>query len=92
MTGPLQIGDATLYTGDALEVLRTLPLGERTYHCEACGLIIDRDLNAALNLKALAVSSTVSACRPGSSGLGHTTFARLLVGQEPSRSDQPCRS
>ena len=25
MTGPLQIGDATLYTGDALEVLRTLP-------------------------------------------------------------------
>lgn len=27
-----------------------LPRGERTYRCEACGLVIDRDLNAAINL------------------------------------------
>lgn len=27
-----------------------LPLGERVYRCESCGLIIDRDLNAAKNL------------------------------------------
>src|SRR5439155_7207705 len=27
-----------------------LSLGERTYHCAACGLVIDRDLNAAINL------------------------------------------
>lgn len=27
-----------------------LPLSERTYHCEHCGLVIDRDRNAALNL------------------------------------------
>jgi putative transposase len=27
-----------------------LPLSERTYRCEACGLVIDRDVNAALNL------------------------------------------
>lgn len=27
--------------------------GERTYRCERCGLQIDRDLNAALNLAAL---------------------------------------
>ncbi|TLY13361.1 MAG: IS200/IS605 family element transposase accessory protein TnpB [Thaumarchaeota archaeon] len=25
-------------------------LGERTYHCAGCGLVIDRDLNAAINL------------------------------------------
>jgi putative transposase len=31
-----------------------LPLSERTYRCEQCGLRIDRDLNAALNLAALA--------------------------------------
>jgi putative transposase len=31
-----------------------LPLSERTYRCEHCGLQIDRDLNAALNLAALA--------------------------------------
>lgn len=28
-----------------------LGLGERTYNCEACGLNLDRDFNAALNLK-----------------------------------------
>ncbi|GHJ47107.1 transposase [Catellatospora sp. TT07R-123] len=28
-----------------------LPLQERTYRCEHCGLRIDRDLNAAINLK-----------------------------------------
>jgi putative transposase len=28
-------------------------LGERVYDCEVCGLIIDRDLNAALNLEQL---------------------------------------
>lgn len=39
-----------------------LTLGDRTYECGSCGLEIDRDLNAAVNLRALAVSSTVSAC------------------------------
>ncbi len=27
-----------------------ISLGEGTYHCAACGLVIDRDLNAAINL------------------------------------------
>jgi putative transposase len=30
-----------------------LPLAERTYRCECCGLVIDRDLNAARNLAQL---------------------------------------
>ena len=30
-----------------------LTLGDRTYRCEACGLVIDRDVNAAKNLAAL---------------------------------------
>ena len=30
-----------------------LSLAERTFTCEACGLVIDRDLNAALNLRDL---------------------------------------
>jgi len=31
----------------------SLGLGQRTYHCEHCGLVIDRDWNAALNLEQL---------------------------------------
>ncbi|MFE4678001.1 IS607 family element RNA-guided endonuclease TnpB [Streptomyces sp. NPDC056723] len=34
-----------------------LPLHVRTYHCDACGLVIDRDENAALNLAALAAAA-----------------------------------
>lgn len=40
----------------------SLSLSERTFSCE-CGLTIDRDLNASLNLAQYkAVSSTVLAC------------------------------
>ncbi|WP_217165017.1 IS607 family element RNA-guided endonuclease TnpB [Streptomyces sp. AC512_CC834] len=35
-----------------------LPLHVRTYQCDLCGLVIDRDDNAALNLAALAAAST----------------------------------
>ncbi|MGW4240708.1 IS607 family element RNA-guided endonuclease TnpB [Streptomyces sp. NPDC004749] len=35
-----------------------LPLHMRTYQCDACGLVIDRDDNAALNLAALAAAAT----------------------------------
>lgn len=37
-----------------------LPLGERTFRCEHCGLEIDRDLNAAANLAALAAKVAAS--------------------------------
>ena len=37
-----------------------LPLAERIYHCAACGLVLDRDLNAAINLELLAGSSSDS--------------------------------
>lgn len=37
---------------------KTLSLSERTYHCEACGFVMDRDLNAAHNLRNLAASLT----------------------------------
>jgi putative transposase len=39
-----------------------LPLSVRAWTCDACGITHDRDINAAINLKNLAVSSTVSAC------------------------------
>ncbi len=37
-----------------------LTLAERVYRCTACGLVLDRDLNAAINLSKLAGSSSDS--------------------------------
>ena len=39
-------------------IKQTLELSEREYVCAECGLILDRDLNAALNLQKLAGSSS----------------------------------
>jgi putative transposase len=49
----------------------TLALAERTYQCDGCGLMIDRDLNAAKNLEQLAGSSSDSqnACGEERAGL-----------------------
>jgi putative transposase len=41
---------------------RKLSLEERVYHCEVCGMRIDRDLNAALNLVAVSLPETLTAC------------------------------
>ncbi|MFO7612503.1 MAG: RNA-guided endonuclease TnpB family protein [Clostridia bacterium] len=32
-------------------VRKSLPLSERVYHCENCGVILDRDLNASYNIR-----------------------------------------
>ena len=37
-----------------------LSLADRVYHCQQCGLVLDRDLNAAINLAQLAGSSSDS--------------------------------
>lgn len=34
-----------------------LPLSQRTYHCASCGSVLDRDLNAAINLNPVAPSA-----------------------------------
>lgn len=39
----------------------SIKISERIYNCDNCGLSIDRDLNAAINLKDLAASSAVTA-------------------------------
>ena len=73
------------------KVKEHLGLDERVYRCKnpACGLVIDRDLNAAINLKMWPVVAPAAACCPGSSGLGFVrTETKLLVGQEPSREDE----
>jgi putative transposase len=75
-----------------------LSLSERQFHCHACGMKMDRDLNAAINLADLAESSSDSfagsspvgsyaahACGEASSGLGRKIQVKLAsVKQEPN--------
>jgi putative transposase len=69
----------------------TLELADRVFHCRnphrpECSLVLDRDLNAAINLAKLAGSSSESrnACGEGSAGLGREAPVELpSVKQEP---------
>jgi putative transposase len=53
--------------------LETLPLSVRHWRRPECGKEHDRDVNAAINLRDYAVSSTVSACGGEGSGSGRST-------------------
>ena len=68
-------------------VLEELSLSVREWTCPDCGAVHDRDVNAAINLKNLAGSSPVSACRPGSAGSLRKKRVKLLVGQELNATD-----
>ena len=59
-----------------------VPLSERVYCCDGCGLVIDRDLNAAKNLLKLATASSVGR-GPRPKACGDRLFGRSEK-QEPS--------
>jgi putative transposase len=73
-----------------------LPPSERTYRCECCGLVVDRDLNAARNLASL-VDALASVNAPAVAGSGPETletpvdgdvrpgFGRAVPGEAGSR-------
>src|SRR5260221_58383 len=70
----------------------TLTLAERVFHCEACGLVLDRDVNAAINLAQLAGSSpdSLNACGGDGAGLGRTAqVKRSSAKQEPDTFSTP---
>jgi len=52
-----------------LHELEVLDLGTRQWTCPGCGTLHDRDVNAAINLRNRAVSSTASACGGEGAGL-----------------------
>ena len=70
-----------------------LSLSERTHRCESCGLVMDRDLNAAININvAGSASETLNAhggTRRRNDLLGHATQDPLKC--EPSCGDSRVR-
>ena len=66
--------------------LEALPLSVREWTCPECGSVHDRDVNAAINLRNLAVSSTVSACGEDGSGLGRKLKAKPASAKQESSS------
>jgi putative transposase len=64
-----------------------LTLKDRTFHCQQCRFVLDRDLNAAINLAKLAGSSSDSqnACGVASAGTRRKPRVKLAaVKQEPN--------
>ncbi|WP_399544383.1 zinc ribbon domain-containing protein, partial [uncultured Rothia sp.] len=66
---------------------------ERTYSCEHCGLVIDRDLNAAINIKVAGSAPETKNAHGGTGSRsdlnGHATQAPLK--REPSCGDSRVR-
>ncbi|MFF7986404.1 IS607 family element RNA-guided endonuclease TnpB [Streptomyces sp. NPDC007901] len=61
-----------------------LPLHVRTFECDACGLVIDRDANAALNLAALAAAAVT--------GTGVAGDPDVVKASKPRGADQKTRT
>jgi putative transposase len=64
-----------------------LTLADRTFHCAQCGLVLDRDLNAAMNLEKLAgsCSDSQNACGAASAGTRRKPRVQLAARkQEPN--------
>jgi putative transposase len=59
-----------------------LALSERVFHCDHCGFEIDRDLNAAINIRTAGLAG-INACRPEGSGPG----SRKSSGTKPRRAE-----
>lgn len=70
-----------------------LSLSERTYRCEHCGLVIDRDLNAAINIK-VAGSAPETVNAHGGTGSRNDLLSRVTQDPlkcEPSRREGAVR-
>lgn len=64
-------------------------LSERTHHCLHCGLVLDRDENAARNILALALYwFKEQGCTVGQTGTGIPARVRKASGQKTTTTSQ----
>jgi len=61
--------------------LDEMGLQVRQWRCSDCGALHDRDVNAAINLRNMAVSSTVTACRGEGAGLAREAQGETVPGE-----------
>jgi putative transposase len=71
------------------EVKAKLPLHVRTYACDACGLVIDRDAGAARNLAALAAACTTGTGVAGDQDTTHTVVSKPRGADHKTRTTRP---
>jgi transposase, IS605 OrfB family, central region len=67
-----------------------LALSIRKWVCDNCNATHDRDINAAINLKNCAVSSTVKSCGEESSGFGARIKVKLSSMKQESNTKLAC--
>ena len=67
-----------------------LPLNERVYRCDGCGLVMDRDLNAAINIRVAGSAPETQNARGGDISRADTTSGNADLGE--TRTKQPLAS
>uniref|UniRef100_A0A6H1Z996 Putative transposase n=1 Tax=viral metagenome TaxID=1070528 RepID=A0A6H1Z996_9ZZZZ len=69
---------------DCGAIFAGLKLGVDNWVCESCGSVHDRDGNASINLRNIALAQRDGACRQGSAGSDLRIGTKLPLGQELS--------